>query len=169
MVVWPRLGDLLVCENPPKVYVPYSPVQLLSCACTYHLFVWSNLNFLLNIQWITLSTQSGLVLYSFWAKSLHLLIIWLIVSSLSLHNLHLLFCCVLSILASNDSFLCAAIGRLPVSLLRFPFLSHIHVFYSRMMLFIRRLKRSCICFSSHFCFLVIIVLLVLVLNVLFLV
>ena len=67
--------------------------------CIYHLFVWSNLNVLHISRWITLSTQSCLVLYSFCANLLHSLIMWLVVSSLSPHNLHLLFCCVLSILA----------------------------------------------------------------------
>ena len=67
--------------------------------CIYHLFVWSNLNFLHNSQWITFPTQSCRVLYSFCAYLLLSLIRWLIVSSLSLHNLHLLFCCVLSIFA----------------------------------------------------------------------
>ena len=51
------------------------------------------------------------------------LIMWLIVSSLSPHNLHLLFCCVLSILALIWLVLmalsCAAIRRDSVSLLRF--------------------------------------------------
>ena len=42
--------------------------------CIYHLFVWSNLNFLLISQWITLPTQSCLVLYSFCANLLHSLI-----------------------------------------------------------------------------------------------
>ena len=67
--------------------------------CIYHLFVWSNWNFLHISQWITLPTQSCLALYSFCANLLHSLIMWLIVSSLSSHSLHLLFCCVLSILA----------------------------------------------------------------------
>ena len=66
--------------------------------CIYHLFVWSNLNFLHISQWIILPTQSFLVLYSFCANLLHSLIMWLVVSSLSPHSLHLLFCCVLSIL-----------------------------------------------------------------------
>ena len=52
--------------------------------CIFRLFVWSNLNFLLNLQWITFPTQSCLVLYSFWANLLAFLIIWLIVSSLLL-------------------------------------------------------------------------------------
>ena len=67
--------------------------------CIYHLFVWSNWNFLHISQWITLPTQSCLASYSFYANLLHSLIMWLIVSSLSLRSLHLLFYCVLSILA----------------------------------------------------------------------
>ena len=67
--------------------------------CIYHLFVWSNWNFLHISQWITFPTQSCLPLYSFCANLLHSRIMLLIVSSLSLHCLHLLFCCILSILA----------------------------------------------------------------------
>ena len=44
--------------------------------CIYHLFVWSNLNFLHISQWITLPTQSCLALYSFCANLLHSLIMW---------------------------------------------------------------------------------------------
>ena len=66
--------------------------------CIYHLFVWSNLNFLHNSQWITLPSQLCLILYSFCAYLLHSLVMWLIVLSLFPHNLHLLFCCDLSIL-----------------------------------------------------------------------
>ena len=112
--------------------------------CIYHLFVWSNWNFLHIFQCITLPTQSCLALYSFCANLLHSLIMWLIVSSLSPHGLHLLFCCVLSILALIWFVLmalsCAAIRRDSVSLLRFPFLSQVQVFWCEM-LFIRRLKR----------------------------
>ena len=67
--------------------------------CIYHLLVWSNVNFLHISQWITLSTQSCLALYSFCTNLLHSLIMWLMVSSLSPHSLYLLFCCILSILA----------------------------------------------------------------------
>ena len=112
--------------------------------CIYHLFVWSNWNFLHISQLITLPTQSCLALYSVCACLLHSLIMWLIVSSLSPHSLHLLFCCVLSILALIWFVLmalsCAAIWRDSVSLLRFPFLSQVQVFWCEM-LFIRRLKR----------------------------
>ena len=61
--------------------------------CIYNLLVWSNWNFLHISQWITLPIQSCLAL-SFCANLLHSLIMWLIVSSLSPHSLHLLFCCV---------------------------------------------------------------------------
>ena len=63
--------------------------------CIYDLFIWSNFNFFHNSWWITF--MSCLVLYSFCAILLHLLIMWLIVSSLSLHNLHVQFYCILSI------------------------------------------------------------------------
>ena len=59
--------------------------------CIYHLLVWLNLNFLYISQWTTLLTQSCLALYSFSANLLHLLIMWLVVSSQSLHSLHVLF------------------------------------------------------------------------------
>ena len=67
--------------------------------CIYHLLVWSDLNFLHISQWIALPTQSCLAFYSLCATLLHSLIMWLIVPSLSQHSLHLLLCCVLSILA----------------------------------------------------------------------
>ena len=67
--------------------------------CIYHLLVWTNLNFLHISQWITLPIQSCLDLYSFCANLLHSLITRLMISSLSPHSLHLLFRCVLSILA----------------------------------------------------------------------
>ena len=67
--------------------------------CIYHLLAWSNLNFGIISQWITLPTQSCLALYSFYDNLLHSLIMWLLVSPLSPHILHLLFCCDLSVLA----------------------------------------------------------------------
>ena len=48
---------------------------------------------------ITFPAQSCLILYSFWVSLQHSLIMWLIVSSLSLQNQHLLFFGKLSILA----------------------------------------------------------------------
>ena len=65
--------------------VSFSRIGTGLCIC--YLLVWSNLNFLHISQWITLPTQSCLVLYSFCANLLHLLIMWLIVSSLSPHSM----------------------------------------------------------------------------------
>ena len=102
--------------------------------CIRHLLVWSNLNFLHIPQWITLPTQSCLALYSFCANFVHSLIMWLIVSSLSPHCLHLLFCCVLSILALIwlvlMALIWAAIRRDCLSLLRFSFLSQVRLLAS---------------------------------------
>ena len=115
---------------------------------------------------------SCLVLNSFSANLLHTFIMWLMVSSLSPHNLHFLFCYVLPILALIWLVLmvlfCAAIRRDSVSLLKFSFLSHVQVFSSGMLLF-SRLNRPWSCFSSYFYFLVIVILLVFVLSVSFLV
>ena len=66
--------------------------------CIYQLFVLSNFNFLHNSQWISMPTQSCLVLNYFCANLLHSLIMWLINLSLSPDTLHLLFWCALSIL-----------------------------------------------------------------------
>ena len=107
-----------------------------------------------------LATQTCLVLYSFCANLLHSHIMWLVVSSLSLH---LLFCWVLSILTFTwlvlMALFCAAIRRDSVSLLKFPFLSQVQVL-SCEMLFISRLKDPQCSFSSHFCFLVIILIII---------
>ena len=62
----------------------------------YHLVEWSNFNFLHNSQYITLSTQSCLYLFS--TSFLRSLIMGLIILSFSPHNLLLLFCSRLSIL-----------------------------------------------------------------------
>ena len=137
----------------------------------YYLLAWSNLNFLHISRWINLPTQSCLAWYSFCASLLHLLVMQLLVSSPSPQSLHLLFCCVLSILALIwlvlMALLCAAIRKDSVSLIKFPFLSHVQVL-SCGMLFISRLKRPWSCFSSHFRFLVFVFLLSIVLSVLFL-
>ena len=72
--------------------------------------------------------------YKVWCSGdlLHSLIMWLIISSLSPHSLHLLFCWVFSILTLIwlvlMALFCATIRRYSVSLLMFPFLSHVQVF-----------------------------------------
>ena len=125
-----------ISKIPEKFCVSFSRTD--SGLWIYHLFVWSNFNFLHKSLWITLSTQSYLVLYSFCANLLHSLIMWLIVSSLSPHNLHLLFCCVLFILALIWLVLMvlfwAAVRGDSVSQLRFPFFSHVPVFSLEMSL-----------------------------------
>ena len=105
LVVWPRLYDPLVDQNPREVCAFHFPERI------YHLFEWSNLNFLHNSQLIILPTQSCLTIYSLCANLLYSFIMRMIVSSLSPHNLHLLFCFVLLM-----SLFCAAIQRVSVSL-----------------------------------------------------
>ena len=94
--VWSSGWDYVICLCQK---IPENFMHLISRTdsglCIYHLFVWSNFNFLHNSRWITFPTQSCLVLYSFYARLLHSLIMWLMVSSRSPHNLHLIFCCVL--------------------------------------------------------------------------
>ena len=80
-VVWPRLGDLFVSQNPREFYATYSRWKD-SGLHSYLFVVRLNLNFLYNSQWITFPTQSCLVLSSFCSSLLHSLIMWLIVSSL---------------------------------------------------------------------------------------
>ena len=120
----------------------------------FHLFLWSNLNFLHISQWITLPTLSSLVLYSFFANLLHSLIMWLIVSSLSSYNIHLLFCCVLiysrfDVIGSYGVVLCCYSERICFAL-KASFLSQIQVLSSEM-LFISRLKRPLLFEFSRQC------------------
>ena len=61
-----------------------------------------------------------------------------------------------------------ALRRDSISLLKFPFLSHVQVL-SCEILFISRLNRPYSCFPSHFCFQVIVILLFIVFSVSFLV
>ena len=140
-----------------------------SALCMYNFFVWSSLNSLQNSQQITFPTQLCLVLlvlYSFGANLLHSFILWWIVLSLSLHYLHFLFCWVLSIFALAllvfMALFHAVIRRDLVSFLRFPFLSSVQIFSCEIS-FVYQLKCPYNCFSSHFCFLVIVVLLILLL------
>ena len=95
LVIWPILGDPFVSQNLRSLCLSFSKTD--SWLCIYHLFVWSNFNFLHNSQWITFPTKLCLILYYFCANLLHLLIMSLNISSLLPHNLYLQFCCVLSI------------------------------------------------------------------------
>ena len=137
-------GSVCMPKSNRSLCVPFSNTD--TGLCIYHLFVWSNLNFLHISQWITLLTQSCLILYSFCANLLHSLIMWFMISSLSLHSPHLLFCCVLSILALIwlvlMALFCAAMRRDYFSLLKFPFLSQVHVFWLSLLLLFTPLEFS---------------------------
>ena len=103
-----RFGHLVeirwsVCISKSQRSLCISFSRTNSKLCIYHLFIWSNLNFLHNSQWITFLTQLCLVLYSFCNNLLYSLSMWLIISSLPLHNLHLLFYSVLSSLTLTKS------------------------------------------------------------------
>ena len=121
-----------------------------------HLSAWSNFILLHNSHRITFPTQSCLVLYSFYASLLHLLIIWFTVSSPSPHNLHLQFLWKLSIfdlILVLIALFCAAIKRDSTSPFTFPLLSHNQVIWTAISL-ICYLKYPYSCFSlTLFCFL----------------
>ena len=78
-----------VCTSKFQRNVSVSFSRTDSYIYIYHLLVWLNINFLHNYYWITIPTQSCLVLYSLCDSCLHSLIIWLIVPSLSPHKQHL--------------------------------------------------------------------------------
>ena len=126
-------GPVYIAKSLRSLCIPFS-----RCIC--HLFVWWNIKFFHNSQWIPLPTKSRQVLNSFCVILLRSLIMWLIVSSLSPHNLHQLYCSVLSILALIwlvlTALFCAAIRRDSISLLKFPF---VHVFLCKVSL-VSRLK-----------------------------
>ena len=102
-VVWLKLGDPFVCQY------PFSRTD--AGLFIYHLFLWSNFIFLHNSQWIPLLTQSCQLLCSFCANLLHSLNMGFIASSLSPQNLHLLFCCILSILALLSLWRCFVLTK----------------------------------------------------------
>ena len=79
--VWSAGRDLVIlCISKSQRSLCLSFSRTDSGLCIYHLFVWSNWNFLHIPQWITLVTQSCLVLYSFCANFLYSLIIDRVVS-----------------------------------------------------------------------------------------
>ena len=80
-------SSLFFCISKSQKILCVSFSRTDSGLCIYYL-VWSNFNFLHNFQWITFPTQSCLFLYSFYTSFLQWLIMRLIMSSLSPHNLH---------------------------------------------------------------------------------
>ena len=61
LVFWPRFGDPFVCQSPIGVLCG-SFSRTGAGLCKYHLLAWSNLNFLHISQWITLPTQSVIII-----------------------------------------------------------------------------------------------------------
>ena len=127
MVFWLRLGDPFVCQNPRGVCLSRSPRQILGCAYTKYSYGQASISCTIlsgspNPPRRALSYTLSVLIYC----------IRFIVSSLLPYNLHLQFCCVLSILALIKLVLMAlfyaAIRRDLVSLFRSPFLSLDHVF-----------------------------------------
>ena len=59
LVIWLRLGNMIVSQNSTSLCVSFSGTDF--GLCIYHLFVWSNLNFLPSSRWITFPTQSCLI------------------------------------------------------------------------------------------------------------
>ena len=152
-VVWPMLGDQFVSLNPRKLCASHSLGWIPGCAhiCSYDQISLS----------CTIPSRPPYPPYRFKAYTLSVLrsfIMWLIVSSLSSHNLHLLFCCILSILALISPVLialfCVAIRKDSVFLLRFHLSSPV-LFCACKISLVRRLKSPFICLSSHVCFRVI--------------
>ena len=87
--------SVCILKSQGSLFVSFSWAD--SGLCIYQLFVWSNLDFLPNSQWITFPTLPCLVFLSVLVCCIRLLCDWSF--CLSPHNQHLLFCCVLSILA----------------------------------------------------------------------
>ena len=135
----------------------------------YHSFIWLNFNFLHNSQCFPHPVVFSLILFfaiiccirslSDWSFRLYHLIIYICYFVASILALILV---VLMALFSS------AISRDSISLLIIPFLSHVQVFLCEISL-ICRSKCPYSCFSSYFCFLVYVVLLILALSALFLV
>ena len=78
--VWSSGWSVWISKSQRSLCVSFSRTDSGSC-------VESNFNFLHNSQWTSLHTQSSLVLYVFCASLLHSLIMWLIFSSISPHNI----------------------------------------------------------------------------------
>ena len=140
-----------VCISKSQIILHVSFCRSGLGLCIYHLFLWSNFSFLQNFQWITISTQSCLVLYSFcanflpscdWSFSLydHITNVWYLVAPYQF------------LLWYNWSFwrcIFAAVGR------------NVQLFSFEILL-VCQLKYPYNCFYSHLWLLVIVVLFTLV-------
>ena len=115
------------------LYVSFSMTN--SDLCKHYLVVWSNFNLLHNFQRVTFPTHSSLLFYSFDASLLHLLIMWFIVSLLSLYNLHLFSKCVWSIFTRAQLVLLALFSDVIDSV------SHLRFFFSFLVIHRSSLKQ----------------------------
>ena len=89
-----------ICISKSQKSLSVSFSRTNSGLCIYLLFIWSNFKFLLSSKWITFPTLVLCSLILFLCLFVvFAYYVWLIVSSLSPYNSHLLFCCVLSIIA----------------------------------------------------------------------
>ena len=151
LAAWPRICDPFVSQNSREFYASYSPRQILSCAYTTCLYGWFSDFY--TTKWFTFPIRSSIILYSFCANLLLSLIMWLIISSLSSHKLHLQFCSVLSIFAQHTWSIYRCLVLLledSVSLLRSPFsFSHVQVFSCEISI-VCRLKSPSIWFDFPF-------------------
>ena len=80
LVVWPRLDDPFVLQNPKEFSASHFSTTD-SRLYIYHLFVRSNCSQwnIFPIQWNIFPIQSCFALNSFWAYLLHSVILWLII------------------------------------------------------------------------------------------
>ena len=115
-----------------KVPLEFTRVILRERGWVLHITICSYGQILISCTFPTLPNQSCLVSYPFCADLLHSLTMWLIVLSLSPHNIHLLFCHVLIysrfVMIGSYALFCTAIRSFSVSLLKFPFISQVQVF-----------------------------------------
>ena len=151
MVVWPRFGGLFVSQNSRRVCVCHSLGKILGCAYTICTYVQTSFSYTIPSGSSCPLSRAKLFSCKFAAFAYY----GLIVLSLSPQNLHLLFCCVLSILALIWIFLmalfCAAIRRNSVSLLTSVlFLTTLSFSLVCEMSFVSHFKRPHSCY--HYCY-----------------
>ena len=141
LVFWPESNDPFVCYSPIGVYACHFLGQVLGC--TYTICLYGRIEISCTFTSGPPCRPSRVWPYtpSVLICCIRLLCDW----SFGLcHRIAYIYCYILPILALIWLVLmalsCAAIRRDSVSLLRFPFLSQVQVFWCEM-LFIRRLKR----------------------------
>ena len=166
LVVQPRFdADLFVSQiSKSQRILCISFSRMVSGLCIYYVCM-VKFQFLapFSVDHISYPVLSRLILFC--ANLLYSLMRLIILSN---HHIIYIYCFVASCFDIVLMVLfCAAIRRDSVSLLSYPFLSHVQIFLCKISL-VYRWKCLYSCFSYHFCFIVIFVLLMLVLSVLFL-